>query len=106
LGVLGLLGLSVFWFYICTPLLLVNFSWIVSASGCRHIGPNHLNLGVLCGCVVFFILHFSISLLILEFAFVTTSCFNVSTLDTLGIKFWIFILQMSTTKFEVEKFGG
>jgi hypothetical protein len=44
---LGLLGLSgCCCTTLCTPLLLVNFSWIVSASGCRHILPNHLNLGV------------------------------------------------------------
>jgi hypothetical protein len=46
---LGLLGLE--WFDIVVPhfvlhILIVNFSWIVSASGCRHILPNHLNLGV------------------------------------------------------------
>jgi hypothetical protein len=47
-------------------ILLVNFSWIVSASRCRHILPNHLNLGVLWLCC-FFYSAFSISLLILEF---------------------------------------
>jgi hypothetical protein len=50
LGVFGAFGLE--WFDIVVPhfvlhILLVNFSWIVSASGCRHILPNHLNLGVL-----------------------------------------------------------
>jgi hypothetical protein len=49
LGVFGAFGLE--WFDIVVPhfvlhILLVNFSWIVSASGCRHILPNHLNLGV------------------------------------------------------------
>jgi hypothetical protein len=49
LGVFGAFGFE--WFDIVVPhfvlhLLLVNFSWIVSASGCRHILPNHLNLGV------------------------------------------------------------
>jgi hypothetical protein len=46
-------------------ILLVNFSWIVFAGGCRHIVPNHLNLGVL--AVLFFYSALSISLLILEF---------------------------------------
>ena len=63
------------WFYLyyflyCT-LLLLNFSWIVSASKCRLVEPNYLNLDVLCGYVIF-ILHFSIFLVILEFALVTT----------------------------------
>jgi hypothetical protein len=54
---LGLLGLE--WFDIVVPhfvlhILIVNFSWIVSASGCRHILPNHLNLGVFVA-VLFFI---------------------------------------------------
>jgi drug/metabolite transporter (DMT)-like permease len=49
LGVFGAFGLE--WFDVVVPhfvlhILLVNFSWIVSASGCRHILPNHLNLGV------------------------------------------------------------
>jgi hypothetical protein len=56
LGVLGLLGLSGF---VCTTLLysillLVNFSWIVSANGCRLVKPNHLNLAVLCDCLLFY----------------------------------------------------
>jgi hypothetical protein len=33
-------------------LLIVKFSWIVSASGCRLVKLNHLNLGVYCDCVV------------------------------------------------------
>jgi hypothetical protein len=49
---------------ICTLLLLVNFSWIVSASGYRHVVPNHFNLGVLCGCVIFSIMHFFASFVI------------------------------------------
>jgi hypothetical protein len=47
---LGLLGLSGLIPHFVLHLLLVNFSWIVSASGCRHILPNHLNLGVLWLC--------------------------------------------------------
>jgi len=27
-------------------LLIMDFSWIVSASGCRLVKPKHLNLGV------------------------------------------------------------
>jgi hypothetical protein len=45
LGLLGLSGLYVVPHFVL-HLLIVNFSWIVSASGCRHILPNHLNLGV------------------------------------------------------------
>jgi hypothetical protein len=57
LGVFGAFGLE--WFDVVVPhfvlhFLLVNFSWIVSASGCRHILPNHLNLGVFVA-VLFFI---------------------------------------------------
>jgi hypothetical protein len=69
LGVLEFLGLSGFVCTIlCTPLLLVNFSWIISASGCRHVVLNHLNLGILCGyACLFSILHFFTSLVILDF---------------------------------------
>jgi hypothetical protein len=52
--------------YFVLHFLLVNFSWIVFVSECKHIVSNHLNFYVLCDCVVFSILHFSISLLILD----------------------------------------
>jgi hypothetical protein len=39
---------------ICIPLLLMNFSWIVSANGCRHVVLNHFNLSALCGRVIFY----------------------------------------------------
>jgi hypothetical protein len=32
--------------------LLVNIFWVVSASKYRFIKLNHLNLGVLCDCVI------------------------------------------------------
>jgi hypothetical protein len=53
-------------------ILLVNFSWIVSASGYRFIGLDHLNLGILCGCVIFY---FALFYFFgdLGFAFVTTT---------------------------------
>jgi hypothetical protein len=68
LGVFGAFGLE--WFDIVVPhfvlhILLVNFSWIVSASGCRHILPN--TLGVFVAVLLFLYSAFSISLLILEF---------------------------------------
>jgi hypothetical protein len=48
LGVFGDFGFEWLYLYhtLYSTLLIVNFSWIVSASGCRHILPNHLNLGV------------------------------------------------------------
>jgi hypothetical protein len=48
LGVFGAFGFEWLYLYhtLYSTLLIVNFSWIVSASGCRHILPNHLNLGV------------------------------------------------------------
>jgi hypothetical protein len=77
LDVFGAFGLE--WFDVVVPhfvlhILIVNFSWIVSASGCRHILPNHLNLGVFVAVLFFYILHFSISLLILEFRICHNNC--------------------------------
>jgi hypothetical protein len=42
-------------------ILIVNFFRVVSASGCRLVKPNHLNLGVLCDYVLSVLL-FSASL--------------------------------------------
>jgi hypothetical protein len=46
------------WFFLYYSLyyiiLIVNFLQVISASGCRLIKPNHLNLLVLCGCVIFY----------------------------------------------------
>jgi hypothetical protein len=44
---------------ICIPLLLMNFSWIVSANGCRHVVMNHFNLSALCGLVIFYYVFFT-----------------------------------------------
>jgi hypothetical protein len=48
LGCIGAFGFEWFCLYysLYSLLLIVNFSWIVSASGCRLVKPNHLNLGV------------------------------------------------------------
>jgi hypothetical protein len=35
-------------------LLLVNILLVLSANGCMLIKPNHLNLDVLCDCVIFY----------------------------------------------------
>jgi hypothetical protein len=35
-------------------LLIVNFHCVVSANGCRLTKSNHLNLDVLCDCVIFY----------------------------------------------------
>jgi hypothetical protein len=35
-------------------LLLLNIFQVVSAGGCKLIKPNHLNLGVLCDCIIFY----------------------------------------------------
>jgi hypothetical protein len=62
LGLFGLNGCSLY----CTLysiFLIVNFSWIVSASGCRLAKPNHLNFGVSWLCVVV-ICYFAIFLLL------------------------------------------
>jgi hypothetical protein len=57
------------WFYLhyslYFTLLLVNFSWIVSANRCRFVKLNYLNLGALCGCDIF-IVHFSTFSVILD----------------------------------------
>jgi hypothetical protein len=39
--------LLLFVFHFVLHLLIVDFSWIISASGCKLVRPNHLNLGVL-----------------------------------------------------------
>ena len=59
-----------------STLLLVNFSWIVSANGCKLVGPDHLNFGILYGCVIFYsaLFYFFGDL---GFAFVTTNQFPV-----------------------------
>jgi hypothetical protein len=46
----------------------MNFSWIVLASGCKLVKPNHLNLGVLHDYLLFF---YSASLVIPKISFVT-----------------------------------
>ena len=53
LGVIGALGLSGFLALLlsCTHLLIVDFLWVVSTSGCRLVKPNHLNLCVVCDCL-------------------------------------------------------
>ena len=68
LGYIGVFGFEWFYLYysLYSTLLLVNFFWIVSTSGCKLIGPNHLNLVILCVVVLFFILHFFTSLVILD----------------------------------------
>jgi hypothetical protein len=55
LDVFGAFGFEWLYLYhtLYSTLLLVNFSWIVSASGCRHILPNHLNLGVFVAMLFF-----------------------------------------------------
>jgi len=53
IGSIDALGLSGFLALLlsCTHLLIVDFLWVVSASGCRLVKPNHLNLGVMCDCL-------------------------------------------------------
>jgi hypothetical protein len=77
-------------------LLLVNFLRIVSASGCRLVKLNHLNLGVLCD---WFIFYYAIFCFFGDpkFRFVTTNWYQ-----SLGSLF----CGMASAKFEVEKFDG
>lgn len=98
---MGVLGLWFFeWFSpyysFVLHLLLVNFLRIVSASGCKLVKLNHLNLGVLCD---WFILYSTIFCLFgdLKFHFVTTNWYQ-----SLGSLF----CGMASAKFEVEKFDG
>jgi hypothetical protein len=53
IGCIGALGLSSFLvlLFSCTYLLIVDFLRVVPASGCRLVKLNHLNLGVVCGCL-------------------------------------------------------
>ena len=61
LGIIGALGLSGFLalFLSYTHLLIVDFLRFVFANGCRLVKPNHLNLCVVCDCLIFVILHSS-----------------------------------------------
>ena len=43
----------------CTHLLIVDFLSVVCASKCRLVKPNHLNLCVVCDCLIFVIPHSS-----------------------------------------------
>ena len=67
LCVLELFGLSGFVYTtFCTSFLLVNFSYIVSTSKYRLVGLNHLYFNMLCDCVIFLIMYFFVSLIILD----------------------------------------
>ena len=61
LGVIETLGLNGFLALLlsCTHLLIVNFVRVISASGCRLVKPNHLNLCIMCDCLIFVIPHSS-----------------------------------------------
>jgi hypothetical protein len=53
---IGAFGFEWFFFVLLFVLhiLLVNILRVVFAGGCKLIKPNHLNLGVLCDCVIFY----------------------------------------------------
>jgi hypothetical protein len=80
--------------YFVLHLLIVNFSWIVSASGCRHILPNHLNLGVLWLCCYF---------LFCTFYFFVDLGFRICHNKLVSEPRSLFC-GMTTAKFEIEKF--
>lgn len=74
---------------------IVDFSWIVSAGGYKHVKPNHLNLGVSCDCVV--VICYSVIFLLLLWSwninFVTTVSMDWQAFHLcvflLGINIWI-----------------
>ena len=61
MGVIGALGLSGFLAMLlsCTHLLIMDFFQVVSASGCRLVKSNHLNICVVCNYLIFVIPHSS-----------------------------------------------
>jgi hypothetical protein len=80
----------------CIHLLLVNFIWIVFASGCRLVKPNHLNLDVLCDWFIFY------SAIFCFFGKPKIRFVTIDWYQSLGSLFCI----MASAKFEVEKFDG
>jgi len=68
-------------------LLLVNILWVISISGCRLIKLNHLNLCVLCDCVIFY---YNILCFIgdSKISIVTTNWYQ-----SVGIYFAVWLLQ-------------